>query len=221
MGHPTPNAESQHGELGRNDEQTDHNGTQPPLPEPTTTLHLYHRIYPGRKHLFATSSTAPARYFILNNVPHKHASQWKPIFYRGDNPKYRPDSKPAARAWRESMWNKFRLEVGDGVGEVLENERRRKERKSYERKQKVRKFFCMKETPPKNVLEEERAVEALVAPVEMKRAFPGRTLTFEVGGQVYTWKGTRRFLPGAVKGLKGMSQDFKVRYSQSVHHEDA
>ncbi|KAM5350574.1 hypothetical protein ACJ41O_007079 [Fusarium nematophilum] len=100
------------------------------------------------------SSSEPAQYFVVNPIPQKRASMWKPIFYRGDNPKYTPSSTPIARAWRKSMWNSFRIELGDGVGEVLENKRRMKERKSYERKQKFRKWFGMKPTPPKQELEE-------------------------------------------------------------------
>ncbi|MBE3043819.1 hypothetical protein IMZ48_14840, partial [Candidatus Bathyarchaeota archaeon] len=153
-----------------------HTQPEPPLSEPAKTLHLYHRIHPGRKHLFATSSASPASYFIVNPVPHKHASQWKPVFHRGDNPKYCPDSTPVARGSRSGLWSSFRLELGDGVAEVLENKRRRKDRKKYEAKQKVRKCFCMGETPPKKELEDEREVQGLVAPLKMSRGGMGRTL---------------------------------------------
>lgn len=184
---------------------------QPTLPEPATTLHLYNRIFPGRKHLFAASSSAPATYFITNPVPHKHAPQWKPVFHRGDNPKYCPDTTPVARAWRKSMWNSFRFEVGDGVGEVLENKRRVKARKAHKTKQKFRKCFCMGEKAPKEELKEESEVQGLVAPMKMSRGvFMGRTLRWELGGQEYAWKGTRMFLSDSVKGLRGASLDFKV-----------
>ncbi|KAL2108530.1 hypothetical protein VUR80DRAFT_3693 [Thermomyces stellatus] len=187
------------------------------LHEPTKTLHLYHRIFPGHKHLFATSSSAPATYFITNPVPHKHADQWKPVFHRGDNPKYCADSTPVARAWRKSMWNSFRLEVGDGVGEVLENKRRRKARISHERKQGLRRLFCMGEKPPKEELKEESEVRGLVAPLKMSRdMFVGRTLRWELGGQEYAWKGTRRFMPSSIGGIKGISHDFKLVNADNV-----
>lgn len=181
------------------------------LPGPATTLHLYHRIHPGCKHLFAASSSSPAAYFITNPVPHKHAPQWKPVVHRGDNPKYCPDTTAVARAWRTSMWNSFRFEVGDGVAEVLENKRRVKARKAHERKQAFRRWFCMAETPPEEELLDESEERGLVAPMKMSRGvFMGRTLRWEIGGQEYAWKGTRMFLPDSVKGLKGVSLDFKV-----------
>lgn len=196
-------------------------GSAPPaLPEPTTTLHLYHRICPGRKHLFATSSTAPASYFITNPVPHKHSSTWKPVFHRGDNPKYCPDTIAVARAWRKSMWNSFRFEVGDGIAEVLENKRRVKARKEHETKQKLRKCFCMGEKEPKEELQEESEVRGLVAPMKMSRGkFMGRTLRWELGGREYVWKGTTMFLRESVKKFKGVSLDFKVRNLFAVWHQ--
>ncbi|SPN96640.1 uncharacterized protein DNG_00161 [Cephalotrichum gorgonifer] len=196
-----------------------HTCTQLPShdPESVKTLQLYRRISPGRKHLFASSPSSLAQYFVVNPVPHKHAGQWKPIFYRGDNPKYCPSSTPIARSSRTSMWNSFRIELGDGVAEVLENKRRRKERKSYERRQKFRRWFCMGETPPKKELEDEREVAGYVAVLKMSRGrFMGRTLKWELGGREYKWKGTRTFLPGSVKKVKGVSQDFKLVNSDNV-----
>ncbi|KAJ3537271.1 hypothetical protein NM208_g6381 [Fusarium decemcellulare] len=180
-------------------------------PDPVKTLQLYRRLAFGRKHLFATSGSDPAEYFVVNPVPQKHAAQWRPIFYRGDNPKYTPSSKAVARARRTSMWNSFRIEFGDGVHEIMENKRRKKERNSYKTKQRFRKWFCMSPTPPKKELEEHQEVKGLVMPVKMKRSrFLTRTLKWELAGREYRWTGTREFRSGWTKAWKGVSHDFKL-----------
>ncbi|KAH7126112.1 hypothetical protein EDB81DRAFT_203561 [Dactylonectria macrodidyma] len=181
------------------------------LPPPQKSLRLYRRIIFGRKYLFSPAGSEEAEYFVENPVPHKHANTWKPVFYRGDNPKYTPASKAIARIRRTGFWYSFRVELGDGVSEVLENKRRVKERKSYERKQRNRKRFRMKEKPPKKELEDEKDVNGLVMNLSMRRAgFLKRTLKWELGGQEYQWSGTRAFLPGFVRRLKGISHDMKL-----------
>lgn len=181
------------------------------LPPPQKSLQLYRRIAFGRKHLFAPSSSEEAQYFLKNPVPHKHANTWKPVFYRGDNPKYTPTSKAIARIRRTGMWNSFQIELGDGIEEVLENKRRVKERKSYERKQRTRKRFRMKEKPPKKELEDEKDVNGFVMALSVRRVgFLKRTLKWELGGNEYRWKGTRMFLPSSMRRWKGISHDLKV-----------
>ncbi|KAM0424212.1 hypothetical protein ACHAPT_010584 [Fusarium lateritium] len=179
--------------------------------QPLKTLQLYRRAALGKKHLFATSSADAAEYFVVNPVPQKHHDTWRPIFYKGDNPKYTPTSKAVARARRTSMWNAFRLQVGDGVQEIVDNKRRKKEQREYKIGQKFRKWFCMSPTPPKKELEEQKEIEGLVFPVDMKRSgFLKRTLKWELGGQEYKWTGTRRFRSGRTKNWKGISHDLKL-----------
>lgn len=155
-----------------------------------------------------------AEFFVVNPVPHKHHSSWRPVFYRGDNPKYSGlDSVPVGRALRTKMWHRFRIQLGDGVAGVLRNKERAKKRRRHERAQKLRRFFCLGERPPSEPLEDPEEVRGLVTVFEMRRrsAFLGRTLEWELGGQRYCWKGTRRFQTGAIeKKFKGLSHDFKV-----------
>ncbi|KPM36924.1 hypothetical protein AK830_g9645 [Neonectria ditissima] len=181
------------------------------IPPPTKTLQLYHRLLFGRKHLFTPSSSEEAHYFVTNPIPHKHANTWKPIFYRGDNPKYTPTSKAIARIRRTSMWNSFQMELGDGVGEVLENKRRVHDRKSYECKQRMRKRFGLNEKPSKMEFEDTKDVQGLVINLKMRRTgFCGRKLTWELAGQEYRWSGTRSFLPDRIRRWKGISHDMKL-----------
>jgi hypothetical protein len=197
---------------------------------PAYSLNLYRRIAFGRKHLFGHEDPdQPAQYFVVNPVPQKHHNTWRPIFYRGDNPKYAaPDSssRPIARALRTSLWNSFQIQIGDGVSEVLENKARVKKRRKHERKQKMRRFFCSPEKPPREPLEDPQEVQGLVAVFKMRRsAFLGRTLKWNLGGQDYRWKGTRRFATGLSKNLKGVSHDLKVlvntpRIKKSVKRTD-
>ncbi|KAK5659480.1 hypothetical protein OQA88_681 [Cercophora sp. LCS_1] len=182
---------------------------------PATTLNLYRRLAFGRKHLFGHDNPdQAATYFVINPVPQKHSAQWRPVFYRGDNPKYaEPDSpsKPIARALRTTMWNSFQIQLGDGVSEVLENKARVKKRKGYERAQKMRRFFCMGEKPPKEPLEDPQEVQGLVIVFKMSRSrFLGRRLKWKLGGEEYQWKGTRRFGTGPFKRAKGFSHDLKL-----------
>jgi hypothetical protein len=184
---------------------------------PSYTLNLYRRLAFGRKHFFGhDDADQAAQYFVVNPVPQRHANTWRPIFYRGDNPKYADlgySSTPIARALRSSMWNSFQIQLGDGVREVLENKAREKKRKSHKRKQKMRRFFCMPEKPPAEPLEDPHEVQGLVAVFKMHRsAFLGRTLTWKLGGHEYQWKGTRRFRSGLTKNLKGVSHDLKVLF---------
>lgn len=182
-----------------------------PILAPTKKLRIYRRIAFGRKHLFAPSDSDPAEYFILNPIPHKHASTWTPVFYRGDNPKYDTNSKKIARAWRTALWSSFNIELGDGVHEVLENKRRVRAKKWYERKRKFRKFFWMKPTPPKKPLEETEPVEGFVVVMKMHRSgFLRRTLKWKLGEQEFKWTGTRQFLPDWACRWKGISHDMKV-----------
>ena len=186
--------------------------------EPTTerlTLNLYLRLAFGRKHFFGHDNPdQAAEYFIINTVPHRHSNTWRPIFYRGDNPKYASPSSPStpiARALRTSMWNSFQIQLGDGVSEVLKNKSRIKKRKSYKRIQKMRRFFRMSEKPPKEPLEDPQEVQGLVIVFKMRRSkFLGRSLKWKLGGHDYQWKGTRRFSTGLLRNVKGLSHDLKV-----------
>ncbi|KAJ6041660.1 uncharacterized protein N7446_012726 [Penicillium canescens] len=109
---------------------------------PIASLQLYRGLFQGRKHLFAPSDTSSADYFIENPVPHKHHSSWEPVFHRGDNPKYTPTTTVIGRARRTAMWSSFRLWLGDGVREVLENENRAKVKKKKRRgKQSVGRYL--------------------------------------------------------------------------------
>ena len=180
-----------------------------------TKMHLYRRCGPGRKHFYVPADLdgpdAQASYFIHNPVPHKHARRWKPVLYRGDNPKYFEGARVIGRASRSALWSSFGIELGDGVDDVRENERRVSERKWHKRKQKMRKAFCMGEKPPKKPLEDEKEVEGFVMALTMRRrAFLNRTLRFDWAGEEYRWSGTRSFLPSWSSGLKGVSHDIKV-----------
>ncbi|KAF7554463.1 hypothetical protein G7Z17_g2933 [Cylindrodendrum hubeiense] len=189
----------------------------PYLPPPTKTLRTYRRAILGRKHLFAESDSGLAQYFVKNPIPNKHADKWKPVFYRGDNPKYTPTTKAIGRARRTGFWDSFRIELGDGVEEVLQNKRRIRERKWYKTKQKFRKWFCMEPTPPKKPLEDTQEVKGLVMPMRMRRVdFMTRRLEWKMGGETYTWTGTRRFLPNWSKRWKGVSHDLKLVNSDKV-----
>lgn len=179
--------------------------------EATKTLQIYSRLAFGRKFLFAPSPSAPAQYFIVNPVPHKHHHTWKPVFFRGDNPKYTPGSKAIARMRRTKMWNSFRVQFGDGVGEALENKKRVKKTRRYRRGQRWRKRFGMRATEPKEGLEDARDVRGLVMEFGMKRrAFVNRTVRWEFGGEEYRWTGTRMFRSSTTKRWKGVSHDLKV-----------
>jgi hypothetical protein len=179
-------------------------------PAPAKIFNTYRRAAFGRKHIFS-ETTGPARYWIFNPVPQKHSSQWRPIFWRGDNPKYCPESTRIGKARRTGFWNSFRVHIGDGMEQELKNKERRKAKKGYARKQKWRKWFCMGPSPPKKPLEEEEEVTGLIMPVRMFRPKGlGRTLKWEINGNEYMWKGTRTFLPNGVKKMKGISHDFKV-----------
>ncbi|CAI4214139.1 unnamed protein product [Parascedosporium putredinis] len=152
------------------------------------TFHAHRRGPFGSKHIF-TEAEGPGRYWVFNPVPQKHASTWKPVLWRGTTP-----NPP-----------------GDGMQEVLLNDQRRAKKRAYERGQKMRRWFRMKPTPPKNPLEEEKVVTDLVMSLTMKRPKGmGRSLKWSLGGEQYTWKGTRQFLPARVKGWRGISHDFKL-----------
>jgi hypothetical protein len=184
-----------------------------PKHEPQTELNLYRRGAFGRKHFFSQEGSEVAKYFIFNPVPQKHASQWTPRFFRGDNPKYDDDARVVSRARRAAMWNSFLIELGDGVHEVRTNEQRVSAKNSYRRLTKWRKFWHAKQKPPKKPLEDVEDVKGLVMPLKMTRAaFVGRTLKWELGGVKYKWTGTRQFLPKSVENWKGVSHDLKVTH---------
>ncbi|KAL4945707.1 hypothetical protein BDV06DRAFT_209313 [Aspergillus oleicola] len=180
--------------------------------DPTTnllSLRLYRRCFKGRKQLFAESDTSPASFFVSNPVPHRHSDSWKPIFYRGDNPKYTPEATAIGRARRSGMWGSFRVWIGDGVEEVLENEGRRRRRRNAERKNKWRKRFGKKAKPIE--VEEEQAVQGKVVLFRMQRAgFFARRVEWEFEGVRYRWSGTRMFLKGFLGGIKGWSHSVKL-----------
>ncbi|KAK2794876.1 hypothetical protein FQN51_000619 [Onygenales sp. PD_10] len=198
---------------GDNHFQSTHDDTSqinPTTEAPRNTLRLYNRLYPGRKGLFAPSDDSLAQYFITNPVPHKHATQWRPVIYRGDNPKYTPETTALALARRSAMWNSFKIWLGDGVDEVVKNEERKIKAKKYARKEKWRKAFGVSSKPPKEPLEEQQPVKGLVVLFQMKRKGNLRRVEFEIGGIAYRWTGTRRFETGFMKRVKGWSHCMKV-----------
>ncbi|KAL4981998.1 hypothetical protein BDW68DRAFT_195805 [Aspergillus falconensis] len=173
------------------------------------TLRLYRRCFKGRKQLFAESDTAAANYFVTNPVPHKHSSSWKPVFYRGDNPKYTPTATAIGRARRSAMWGTFRVWLGDGVQEVLDNERLRRERRKAERKNKWRKRFGKEEEVVE--VDEEKEVQGKVVMFRMQRkGLFTRSVEWELEGVRYRWSGTRMFATGFMKGVKGWSHSMKL-----------
>lgn len=183
---------------------------------PKKTLYFYRRIHQGRKNLFAPSDTAPADYFILNRIPHKHHWTWTPTFHRGDNPKYTPSTVATSRARRSSWWSSFRIWLGDGVDEVLRNEARVRARKKVRFGKRAWKFLGARKKAQaareeEEGLEEEKEVLGLVMLVKMRRkGVWSRTAEWEVDGVGYRWSGTRRFMTGWMKGVKGWSHDLKV-----------
>ncbi|KAL4789490.1 hypothetical protein BDV19DRAFT_395030 [Aspergillus venezuelensis] len=179
------------------------------LPVPKLSLRLYRRCFKGRKQLFSESDTASGSYFVTNSVPHKHSDSWKPVFYRGDNPKYTPETPAIGRARRSGMWGSFRVWVGDGVKEVLENDDRRRRRRSAERKNKWRKRFG-KTAKPVDV-EEEQTVRGKVVLFRMQRAgLFARRVDWEFEGVCYRWTGTRIFARGVLGSIKGWSHSMKL-----------
>ncbi|OAX82859.1 hypothetical protein ACJ72_02788 [Emergomyces africanus] len=190
--------------------QSEHNSEATFNGTPTKYLQLYTRLYPGRKALFSASDTEAAQYFVTNKVPHKHARQWVPIFYRGDNPKYSLETTVIGRAKRTAMWTSFKVWLGDGVSEILKNEERRKNAKSYAFKEKMRKFSRRVSKPPKAPLEDELPVSGKVILVRMHRSGLSRKVEFEVEGKRYRWSGTRKFATGFMKGVKGWSHCLKL-----------
>lgn len=181
----------------------------------TTTLYLYRRGAFGKKHFYTPPASEEVKYFIRNPVPQKHNDTWKPVLHRGDNPKYIDTSLPVARARRTAMWTSFRIELGDGVHEVLENARRVKEKKSHERKKKWRKAFRMGDGKSGKALEEEQPVRGFVMALTMRRmGFLSRRLEFDWAGRTYIWTGTRVFLPSWSQRMKGVSHGYKLMDSQ-------
>jgi len=179
-----------------------------------TILYLYRRhrrLREGVKHLFAPSDTSPAEYFIVNRIPHGHFYSWKPIFYRGDNPKYTPTATVIGRATRKGFWRSFCLEVGDGVPEILENEARAKAKRRAAMMAIIRKMIWWKPNPPTEPLEDEQEVLGKVAVVKVSKGFFTRNFDWELDGVQYRWSGTRMFSSGLMKGVKGWTHDLKVR----------
>ncbi|KAL3455753.1 hypothetical protein BJX64DRAFT_57680 [Aspergillus heterothallicus] len=179
------------------------------LLQPISSLRLYRRCFKGRKQLFSESDTAPANYFVTNPVPHKHGNTWKPIFHRGDNPKYTPEATAIGRARRSPTWGSFRVWLGDGVQEVLDNEKRRRQKRRAERKNKWRRRFGK---PPKPVeVEEEKPIQGKVVMFRMQRmGLFSRRVEWEIDGVRYHWSGTRMFSTGFMGGVKGWSHSMKL-----------
>ncbi|KAL4950179.1 hypothetical protein BDW69DRAFT_60780 [Aspergillus filifer] len=179
------------------------------LPVPKLSLRLYRRCFKGRKQLFSESDTSPASYFVTNPVPHKHSDSWKPVFYRGDNPKYTPETSAIGRARRSGMWGSFRVWVGDGVKEVLENEDRWRRRRNAEKKNKWRKRFGKAAKPIE--VENEQPVRGKVVLFRMQRAgFFARRVDWDFEGVCYRWTGTRMFARGVLGRINGLSHSMKL-----------
>ncbi|KAL4866276.1 hypothetical protein BDV12DRAFT_210623 [Aspergillus spectabilis] len=178
-------------------------------PNHILSLRLYRRCFKGRKQLFSESDTTAAKYFITNPVPHKHSSTWKPIFHRGDNPKYTPSTTAIGRARRTGMWGTFRVWLGDGVQEVLDNEALRRETRNAERKNKWRRRFGKKEKVVE--VEEEKPLQGMVVLFRMQRmGVLGRSVEWEFERVRYRWSGTRMFATGVMRGVKGWSHSMKL-----------
>ncbi|KAL5339378.1 hypothetical protein BJX70DRAFT_158581 [Aspergillus crustosus] len=186
-----------------------YNTPQASTMDPILSVNLYRRCFKGRKQLFSESDTTAATYFIANPIPHKHSSTWKPIFYRGDNPKYTPSATPIGRARRTGMWGTFRVWLGDGLQEVLDNEALRRAKRSAERKNKWRKRFGKEE---KGVdVEGEKPVRGKVVMFRMQRmGFLSRSVEWELDGVRYRWSGTRMFSTRVMSGVKGWSHSMKL-----------
>lgn len=84
----------------------------------------------------------PASYFLLNPRGNKHASEWRPHLYLGDNPKYPQYSSSSVggsqvdgisrvygRARRRWLWSSFSIEIGEGVEMEVANKKVRIETK--------------------------------------------------------------------------------------------
>ncbi|KAK2739196.1 hypothetical protein FQN57_006639 [Myotisia sp. PD_48] len=174
-------------------------------------LRLYSRLMPGRKALFAPSDSEPAHYFLKNPTPHRHAAQWRPIFYRGDNPKYTESTMAIGRARRTAMFGTFKVWLGDGIDEVMKNKERVSAKNWYRRRERWRKWFHRKSKPPKKPLEDVKEVEGKIIYFEMFRtSFLGRSVEWELHGERYRWSGTRKFTTGALRRIKGLSHDMKL-----------
>lgn len=179
------------------------------------TFNAYSRLS-GRKHFFTPPYSANAEYFIVNPTPNQGSIKWNPVVYRGDNPKY-TSSKAISRAWRGTMWNWFRTELGDGVEGALASEERCRRQRKYERDQWLRRISHLKEMPPAEELEGEMEVKGFVLKMEMRKpCVVGRKLEWRLGGHEYRWSGTRMFLPRWARKMKGVSQDMKVRQAPSL-----
>ncbi|KAF1814241.1 hypothetical protein P152DRAFT_393064 [Eremomyces bilateralis CBS 781.70] len=179
---------------------------------PATTLNLYCRLFQGRKQLFSPADppdgVAPASYFIINPIPHKHAWQWRPVLHRGDNPKYTADTLAIARMTRSAMWGSFCLWMGDGVDTIVKNKKRRRAKRKARRAEKWRKFWHMKPKPPKEPLQDEMEVVGKVCKIHVRRAgFWSRRVEWEFDGVRYQWSGTRTL---SKNKLKGWTHDVKL-----------
>ncbi|KAL4881180.1 hypothetical protein BJY04DRAFT_218358 [Aspergillus karnatakaensis] len=184
-------------------------GGPSPLPNPMLSLRVYRRCFKGSKQLFAESDTAAASYYVINRIPHKHSAQWKPLFYRGDNPKYTPTSTVVGRARRTAMWGTFRVWLGDGMQELRDNEELRRKKRVAAWKNKWRRRFGKDEKPVEVV--EEKPLEGKVMMFRMQRTgFLRRSVEFELEGVRYRWSGTRMFSTGYMKGVKGWSHCMKL-----------
>ncbi|KAF9893949.1 hypothetical protein FE257_008920 [Aspergillus nanangensis] len=178
-------------------------------PQSVASLRLYRRLAHGKKALFAPSDTAAADYFIVNPIPQKQRRQWKPIFYRGDNPKYTPTSTVMGRAFRIGAWKSFHVQLGEGVREVQENERRKAAASKLRIKNKFRKTFGAQQKAPTEDLDQ-REVVGKVVEIPVRRAGFTRKVEFELGGVQYQWKGTRMYSASFMRGVKGWSQSLKL-----------
>jgi hypothetical protein len=132
------------------------------------------------------------------------------VFYRGDNPKYTPSATVIGRAFRNALWGKIEFQLGEGVGEELENERRRKAAKKLKTKNKFRRAFGARAKDATEDLEEKPVLgRKMVIHVRRSSVF-NRRVEWELNGEVYRWTGTRMFSTSFMKGAKGWSHSLKV-----------
>jgi hypothetical protein len=178
----------------------------------TKTTRLFRRGPFGKKQYFTPEGSSSAQFYVVNPTPQKHANTWRPKLYRGDHPKYDDTSRLIARARRAAFWARFRIEIGDGVAQKAENETRVWRKTMHRRLNKFRKCFCLGLKPPSKPVLDPEPVTGWIEVVHVRRpGFFTRSLQFEVNGETYTWKGTRRFLPKQVGTIKGIAHDLKVR----------
>lgn len=177
-------------------------------PSPNKTLTIY-RHSKHRIRTFAPASSEPAEYVIATTRSSTKV-RWAPLLYRGSNAVSAPESPIIGSVRRTTFWAKLTLELGDGVGQMVQNRDAERLRVVEARKRRWRRLFWMKERPVKEMADVE--VSGLVLGVSMeRRPRLGRAMKWELDAVEYVWTGTRSMARSWFKGVKGYSHDMKVR----------